>query len=650
MIKYSSLDRSNQEIRLVRLKSKNFVPTKPPSAQSNDVVPLYCELFHCRLGVGPPYNALSYHWGDSDDKRDIHVNGARTEVTRNLRVALEHLQESKSDVMLWIDALCINQTDKEEKDHEIKRMREIYGMSASTISWLGPADIDSDLVMAKIRKIGAHIESHDARGLFYKLVETPNSAESAEYDATNEEISTLMSTFLDSALREFFPVAAFDRLLLRPYWERVWIFQEIIVSPRVEVMCGYEKFPFEYFHNAMLFVPLLRMHVTKILGHELLARIEHEDGDTEMYNHVMEMSQSPHLAASRTCGMRRRFQEHSNTPYETLFRLLAKVHVGSVTHATLPKDRIWALLRMATDATSFGPVLDYTDSTRTVYTKVARAVIEAGQIDLLSLCQFPKSSVVENLPSWVPDWCAALQEPSGQLPWDTAFHASGPSSFQPRSNNTTLTPTQLKLKGCRIDIVEAVRPEWTPGPDGCTRDTGPVTYYLIDIMILCTQSNEKARESGVEIYSDPKTERELAPFRIPIADQEHDTIGFTRSSTVKSSKGYHEVLKNVRSMLSLRPQDKPPQSDEMQSYYNMMGRLRFRRPFISTKGYVGLGPVPTQVGDVIVTFLGAKFPYILRKSDSGDGTYTLVGETYVQGVMYGEFMRIGPETEWFVLN
>lgn len=181
-----------------------------------------------------------------------------------------------------------------------------------------------------------------------------------------------------------------------------------------------------------------------------------------------------------------------------------------------------------------------------------------------------------------------------------------------------------------------------PGPDGCTKDTEKVTYYLIDIMILCTQSNEKARESGVEIYSDPKTERELAPFRIPIADQEQGTIGFTRPSTVKSSKGYQEVLRTARSILSRRPEDRPPQSDEMQSYYNMMGRLWFRRPFISTKGFVGLGPVSTQVGDVIVIFLGAKFPYIVRKSESGDGTYTLVGEAYIQGSCMENLWGLGP--------
>ena len=52
---------------------------------------------------------------------------------------------------------------------------------------------------------------------------------------------------------------------------------------------------------------------------------------------------------------------------------------------------------------------------------------------------------------------------------------------------------------------------------------------------------------------------------------------------------------------------------------------------------VGLAPSHAQKGDVIVIFLGAKFPYVLRETDHG--TYTFVGEAYVHGVMYGEFIK-----------
>ncbi|KAF2433213.1 hypothetical protein EJ08DRAFT_95184 [Tothia fuscella] len=89
-------------------------------------------------------------------------------------------------------------------------------------------------------------------------------------------------------------------------------------------------------------------------------------------------------------------------------------------------------------------------------------------------------------------------------------------------------------------------------------------------------------------------------------------------------------------------------SQQKTSYYNMMGQLRNRRPFISVKGYVGLGPVDTQAGDLVVIFLGGKFPYILRPNKTG--TYALVGEAYVQCVMYGEFMEREADVEEFVLE
>jgi hypothetical protein len=85
------------------------------------------------------------------------------------------------------------------------------------------------------------------------------------------------------------------------------------------------------------------------------------------------------------------------------------------------------------------------------------------------------------------------------------------------------------------------------------------------------------------------------------------------------------------------------------SYFNMMECLHFRRPFISQRGFVGLGPAGLEVGDVVVIFEGAKLPYLLRqlKIDGEEGVWKLVGEAYVHGIMYGEFMKQERQTETF---
>ena len=645
MIKYTPLNTSLSEFRLVKLKSKSYGPPESPLVQSDEENHLYCELSHHSLNGRPSYNALSYVWGDDSDRQAIYVNSGQTLVTENLRAALEHLQDPDKDVMIWIDALCINQADDEEKTQQVKQMTKIYAMAACTMAWLGCADEYSGIAMAETRKIGAHIECHNGLRLFHELEELSRNTDSARYKAVEKEICDLMSEFLSSALCDPFPSAAFNNLLARPYWKRAWVLQEQVVASRVEIICGNAKVPFQIFESALLFVPLLRIHVVTTLGRKM-----QNDGESASWDYVMAMSEAPPMGASRLCGMRRRFQESSNSRLETLFRLLVRAHVDNVTQAKDPRDKIFALLGMATDTASLRASPNYGESATLAYTKIARAIIESGHVDLLSLCQFPKSESGQALPSWVPDWCATLGTPCGQLPWDTTFHASGAYSFQQSSTKHALSPTQLRVQGCRVDIVKTTRAAWTPGPDGCTKNTREVAKYLMDVIDLCSLSIDIAKKHGVELYTDAKTELEVpVHIRVPIADLEQDDICFIRRATQKSSIGQQMVLKDVNAILRGREQDRPEQCKEMSSYYNMMGRLRFRRPFISEKGFVGLGPACLEEGDAIVVILGAKLPYILRRTGNEVDTYTLVGEAYVHGIMYGEFMQSDAEFQQFVL-
>jgi hypothetical protein len=71
-------------------------------------------------------------------------------------------------------------------------------------------------------------------------------------------------------------------------------------------------------------------------------------------------------------------------------------------------------------------------------------------------------------------------------------------------------------------------------------------------------------------------------------------------------------------------------------YFNMLDLQHNCRPFLAEEGYVGLTPDYAQKENVIVILFGAKFPYIIRKHSAD--TYTLIGEAYVHGIMYGEYM------------
>ncbi|KAF2433211.1 hypothetical protein EJ08DRAFT_552002, partial [Tothia fuscella] len=95
-----------------------------------------CEIEHHFGTEKPHYYALSYVWGNAKDTVPIRIctkdvdgkflEKIVTQVTRNLIVALEHLQQDDEDVVLWIDALSINQQDEVEKGQQIMRMGDIY--------------------------------------------------------------------------------------------------------------------------------------------------------------------------------------------------------------------------------------------------------------------------------------------------------------------------------------------------------------------------------------------------------------------------------------------------------------------------------------------------------------------------------------------
>jgi len=201
--------------------------------------------------------------------------------------------------------------------------------------------------------------------------------------------------------------------------------------------------------------------------------------------------------------------------------------------------------------------------------------------------------------------------------------------------------------------------------------------FLHDVYSLCVLSKDKLIENEVvEIYTNP-TDRDNAIFRVPVADQARDMKG---NKLEVLEEGYRAVLQDLdhkfgieirtwRQLLTSngleinrwREQEEDngfiavgstvidPPLGPKQSYYTMMDYQLNRRPFLSAKGYVGLGPDRLLNGDVIVAFFGAKFPYILRKTTGG--AYELVGEAYVHGIMYGEYIMsdVKPEEKWFEL-
>ncbi|KAK6063960.1 heterokaryon incompatibility protein [Seiridium cupressi] len=195
------LDSHDYQIRLIELYQ--------PDTRSPDT-PFKCRLIRFNLGASPRYflndfAALSYCWGDPAREQPLYVDRHRTMITRNLYAALHQLWRLGVR-KIWVDAICINQLDKEEKSAQVAMMDRIYSRANAVYAWLGSGDADSDLAMTVLG----------------------SERLSAELDLPEDH-----ETAHDAVVR----------LFSRPYFSRTWIIQEISLPQQVFFLCGQKKVP-----------------------------------------------------------------------------------------------------------------------------------------------------------------------------------------------------------------------------------------------------------------------------------------------------------------------------------------------------------------------------------------------------------------------
>jgi hypothetical protein len=126
---YSDL---NSECREIRLLTIHFGPLTGK---------LFCELNAASLNHNPAYIALSYCWGDGVERNDITVNGHKFSIMASLATALQYLREIDNDVLVWADAICINQNNVAERNSQVRMMGNIYGRGKQEL-YLTPCGIE----------------------------------------------------------------------------------------------------------------------------------------------------------------------------------------------------------------------------------------------------------------------------------------------------------------------------------------------------------------------------------------------------------------------------------------------------------------------------------------------------------------------------
>lgn len=428
-----------------------------------------------------------------------------------------------------------------------------------------------------------------------------------------------------------------------------------MISPKLTIRAGKHTVTVDRFRATFLYTLLLKKHIMESLMHQMEELLPTNDPGNAAPNINVYFVRAAQVAVdaplvSTMLGRRRHFQDPKDSSSVIglkLINLLSDLAVGPQMKASVDKDRIFALLGMANDGGRIKPNYSESTSCEWVYTAAARSMLFAGHIDLLSLSQNRDRSPGVLL-SWVPDWRDKILRPSGQLPKDTFFNASRILPTDSADNKFGMDMGCVNLKGSLVDVIEDLVPGWTPREDYMKEGLPQLGKYLESIRNLCENSNAKAWVHSSEVYT-KASDRADAYFRIPIADQEMNTnnfgVGGLKGATSVSQRAYASLLEHIDGKLS-KSSDAAAVKD-VTCYGLCMNDQLFRRPFLSKKGYVGLVPDHAKVGDAPVIFYGGKFPYVVR--GGGDGTYTFIGDAYVHGIMYGEFLDTKPRVEVFDL-
>ncbi|KAK5656823.1 hypothetical protein OQA88_4371 [Cercophora sp. LCS_1] len=372
MTLYAPLDATKQQIRLMSIKSIDNA--------GNISVQLHTAILNEEL----PFCALSYVWGDASITETVFVNDLPFQATKNLVEALKALfKMGLARWNLWVDALCINQSDTAEKSTQVALMSQIYRSAMTVIAWLGPEADNSSTVM----------------DLFGRLAEDPNlDPDRPDSDVFGfdflaaDEYRDILDKF---QCRDV--VGSITALLAdRPYWSRIWTFQELILAKDCLLLCGDHAMNLDQYDQVRAWLDDEgELQLPTIPPHPALASLV----DTVARGSQDEMWLAPKVAGFFTGILLERdgfdIGGNQNIPLAALEMALGR-------RATNPKDYLYGVVNVAYRAL----VVDYSLSTAGVYENFAATQVNSLE-DLSLLLQHSgvgRSGQDCGIPSWVPDW------------------------------------------------------------------------------------------------------------------------------------------------------------------------------------------------------------------------------------------------------
>lgn len=578
----------------------------------------------------PAYTALSYVWSldGTGPARSGHISidGAQLPVLNSLQPFFEVLLTKETllnDGWWWIDSICVNQEDNQEKSSQVTLMKAIYSQAGTTTVWLGESSADSDKAMDFILAMWKATQKVGYRAL--------------EKDLRLESYSSYWE-----ALENFF---------LRRWWSRVWTMQEFILSRYLSFWCGLKTVrrievscALQLFHNCRL---------NPLLGCPAFINGWHRIRVHEWYKKYSRPESAPYFKMS----------------------LVALASYCSTNCATDNKDLLYSLCALTPDIQFIN--IDYSLDVEEVYTTFAKSHIEHYEsLDIICFSQLYGASVDSSLPTWVPDWrtrrlqnfvvplMVSQSSPRGIgnfRPLQFVKRDNSAATYAASGNSKPLYQFEglnLVVRGFVLDVIdglggsenyELVQP--SESFTASTEESNKTSVWALDCLSSVLRCLILGR--GDRYLQDPAIPKEfIADFQkycskamqnknseIPAGFRawfDRNNLLRIRGYPLESIVHYIAldekwILENENLISVLDPQ-------VMNSFTGRFHDILVRTPrrlMVGKNGFLGLAPDKSQKGDMVCILFGCSVPVVLRKI--ADGTkFACIGECFVDGYMSGE--------------
>ncbi|KAK2752525.1 hypothetical protein FQN55_006638 [Onygenales sp. PD_40] len=606
---------------------------------------------------------------------------------RNLKGELDG-DEDGPQTWVWIDQICINQNDLEERAAQVSLMDQVYQKAQYTLVWLGEADPDTELAIRTVLKIDtAPKELHDTSI-------TP-------YGADDKEIYE----------REGIPYISPDEwtalasLFLRPYFRRLWVVQENVLSGTILGYCGCHEIPWRSFCRVAQMVYFRQLRMGRIASNRFINSLDAVAAIEEQAVNLVQWRER--LEKGEKAAVPREL-ELENLVFDTW-----------TFQATDPRDKIFGLYGLLNKGakgrgdTSGGWKVDYLKSVEEVYADATREIMRAaGELRMLSAVVDCSIKNIKSLPSWVPDYSLGFTNMMCAI-----YNAAGNLPISPIRDTTWST---LGVSGVKIDTIFDIG-NTTQGPSDQTMIFDPRWLELLLLLpatyhngqqrtealwrTLCADQNTNSKSTPAPAsYGDgfPKAlcvmlsiiaineaEQALTNPRLPpslsaalarvrniwstppmstltpaeieadfsspdlnLSMPQHQCLIYylfklqclarTEETPYTPTLGQVEECYRSTDWMAYREHQTivlPEGAGEF--YQSVRSKYGKRRLFVTEKRYLGLGARSVMVGDEVWVLPGAGAAFVLRREGEGEGgrRFRMVGEAYVHGAMGGELVR-----------